>query len=478
MPAVMHVRDDEKQEAVRERFDRLAPDRAAWQKKASYYYRDQQRYFQFLVPEGLHVLEVGCGLGDLLASLQPVRGVGVDLSEAMVKEAARRHPHLEFRVAHAETLQMNETFDVIVLADVIGHLLDVEAALKQLQRCCTEKTRLVISYYNFLWEPLLRLAERLGLKMPQQFQNWLSPADIENLLHLAGYEVVKTERRLLFPKYIPLVSTLINRFLAALPGLNRLCLCQYIVARREPDRSKREHSVSIVIPCRNERGNIEAAVQRIPKFGRHQEIIFVEGRSTDGTLEEIHRVVREYPDMDIMCLVQDGSGKGDAVRKGFAGATGEVLMILDADLTMPPENLPKFYDAVASGKGEFINGCRLVYPMETQAMRFLNLLGNKFFSAAFSWLLNQRIKDTLCGTKVLLREDYERIAKHRSYFGEFDPFGDFDLLFGAAKLNLKIVEVPIRYQDRRYGTTNIRRFAHGWLLLKMTVYGFFRLKAV
>jgi len=237
-------------------------------------------------------------------------------------------------------------------------------------------------------------------------------------------------------------------------------------------------STTIVIPCRNERGNIEAAVQRIPPFGGHQEIIFVDGHSTDGTIEEIQHVMAAYPDKDIRLLVQDGTGKGDAVRKGFAQATGDILMILDADLTMPPEDLPKFYDAIASGKGEFINGCRLVYPMESQAMRTLNLLGNKFFSMAFSWLLNQRIKDTLCGTKVLFRRDYERLVTNRHYFGDFDPFGDFDLLFGASKLNLHILEIPIRYQDRTYGSTNIQRFAHGWLLLKMTVYGFFRLKAV
>ena len=470
--------DGKKKAVIRDRFDRLAGEREAWQRRNRYYYEDQRRYFRFLVPEGLRVLEIGSGLGDLLAAVNPVRGLGLDLSEAMVKEASRRHPSLEFRVADAETLELDETFDVIILADVVGHLLDVEAALRRVRRCCTPRTRLVFSYYNFLWEPVLRMAERVGLKMPQQHQNWLALEDLANLLHLTGYEVVKTERRLLLPKRLPILSTVANRVLAYLPGFRAACLCQYLVARPVESVRPRDYSVSIVIPCRNERGNIEEAVRRIPAFGLRQEIIFVEGHSSDGTAEEIERVRRSYPDRNIRLLVQDGRGKGDAVRLGFAQATGDVLMILDADLTMPPEDLPKFYQAIAGGKGEFINGCRLVYPMEEQAMRTLNLLGNKFFGMAFSWLLNQRIKDTLCGTKVLFREDYERMAAHRSYFGEFDPFGDFDLLFGAAKLNLKIVEVPIRYEERRYGTTNIRRFAHGWLLLKMTVYGFFRLKAV
>ncbi|THJ24804.1 MAG: glycosyltransferase [Nitrospira sp. CG24E] len=468
----------EKKQAIREHFNRLASERAYWQDKASTYYEDQAKYFQFLVPEGLRVLEVGSSLGNLLAALKPYRGVGVDLSEEMVSEAARRHPSLEFHAGDAETLELHETFDVIILADVIGHLLDIEGALTRLHQGCSAETRIIVSYYNSLWEPVLRLGEKIGMKMPQLEQNWLSPADIANLLHLADFEVVKTERRLLFPMYIPLLSVLCNKFLAYLPVVNKLCLCHYVVARPHVREMETVFSSTIVIPCRNERGNIEAAVQRIPPFGGHQEIIFVDGHSTDGTIEEIQRVMAAYPDKDIRLLVQDGTGKGDAVRKGFAQATGDILMILDADLTMPPEDLPKFYDAIASGKGEFVNGCRLVYPMESQAMRVLNLLGNKFFSMAFSWLLNQRIKDTLCGTKVLWRRDYERLVANRHYFGDFDPFGDFDLLFGASKLNLHILEIPIRYQDRTYGSTNIRRFAHGWLLLKMTVYGFFRLKAV
>jgi glycosyltransferase involved in cell wall biosynthesis len=256
-------------------------------------------------------------------------------------------------------------------------------------------------------------------------------------------------------------------------------LRNYVVARPAPDSApqKRPQSVTILIPCRNERGNIEAAIKRIPAFCKDMEILFVEGGSNDGTLEEINRVIEKYPKKDIKVLVQKGKGKGDAVRLGFGKARGEVLMILDADLTMPPEDLPKFFEALASGQGEFINGSRLVYPMEDDAMRFLNLAANKVFSWLFTWLLNQRFTDTLCGTKVLRKSDYEMIRKNRGYFGDFDPFGDFDLIFGAAKLNLKVVEVPVRYAERVYGETQISRFLHGWLLLKMVVFAFRKLKA-
>jgi glycosyltransferase involved in cell wall biosynthesis len=314
--------------------------------------------------------------------------------------------------------------------------------------------------------------------MPQQHQNWLSTEDIGSLLSLAGYEEIKKEYRLLIPKRIPWLSNAINRFIAPLPGIRRLCLCRYVVARPSGLREKRAFSTTVLIPCRNEKGNVEAAVTRLPSFGEHQEIIFVEGGSTDGTREEIQRVIEKYREKDIKLVVQEGQGKGDAVRSGFSLAKGDILMILDADLTVPPEDLPKFYRALADDVGEFINGCRLVYPMEKQAMRILNLLGNRFFSFMFTWILNQRFKDTLCGTKALFRRDYENIRANRHYFGDFDPFGDFDLIFGASKLNLKVVEVPIRYRERTYGSTNISRFRHGWLLLRMTLFAFRKIKAV
>jgi glycosyltransferase involved in cell wall biosynthesis len=325
---------------------------------------------------------------------------------------------------------------------------------------------------------LLKIGEKFKKKMPQNHQNWLSIEDINNLLFLTKYQVVKNDWRMLLPKRIPFLSNFINRYIAPLPLIRRLCLCEYIVARPLYLEKKENYSTTVLVPCKNEKGNIENAVKRLPPFGSHQEIIFVDGHSKDGTPDEIKRVIDAYPDKDIKFFFQDGTGKGDAVRKGFSEANGDILMILDADLTVPPEELPKFFRALAEDHGEFINGCRLVYPMENQAMRLLNYFGNKFFGLVFTWLLNQRIKDTLCGTKVLSRFSYEQIAANRSYFGEFDPFGDFDLLFGASKLNLAIVEVPIRYRAREYGETQIHRFSHGFLLIKMCLFAAKKLKMI
>jgi len=251
-----------------------------------------------------------------------------------------------------------------------------------------------------------------------------------------------------------------------------------VIARRSAQpKSDSDLSVSVIVPCRNERGNIEDAVKRIPNMGRETEIIFVDGNSTDGTVDEIETQIKKRPERKIRLIRQGaGRGKGDAVRKGFAAAAGDVFVIQDADLTAPPEDLPKFFAALRDGKGEYINGSRLVYPMEKQAMRFLNLLANKFFGSLFTWLLGQRFRDTLCGTKMIRKSDYEIIAANRSYFGDFDPFGDFDLIFGAVKQNLKVIEVPVRYRARTYGETNISRFRHGWLLLKMSWIAFKKIK--
>jgi glycosyltransferase involved in cell wall biosynthesis len=304
-------------------------------------------------------------------------------------------------------------------------------------------------------------------------------ADIGNLLRLADFEVVRAGTDILAPVRLPGATELANRIGAKLPGMRHGALVEYFVARPiEPRQHHPLPSVSIVCPCKNERGNILAAVQRTPLMGPATELIFVDGGSTDGTRDEIRHQIATYAGPLTLRLVDQGAGrgKGDAVRKGFDAAEHDVLMILDADLTVPPEDLPKFYQALVSDKGEFINGVRLVYPMEQRAMRFLNLCGNKFFSIALSWLLEQPIKDALCGTKVLWRSDYDRIAAERHFFGDFDPFGDFDLLFGAARLNMKIVDLPVRYRERTYGQTKISRFSHGWLLLKMTAFGLRKLR--
>jgi SAM-dependent methyltransferase len=464
---------------IKDYFNAIAPERKRWKRKRKYYNRSLEKYFSFIIPAGSRVLEIGCGTGELLNAVRPSYGVGIDFSEEMIRIAGESFPGYKFMVDDIEELRLDETFDYVIMSDLAMSLWDVQKAFLCLNRVCHEKTKIVISNYNFLWEPALKLAEKLRLKLRQPNQNWLSTQDVDSLLRLTGFETVKTERKILIPFYVPLLTFLFNRIFANLPFLNRMNLVTFIVARPVITGSVgRDYSVSIIIPARNEKGNIENAVRRLPVFGSAQEFVFVEGHSSDRTHEEMLRVKDKYPDKNIKVLTQTGKGKGNAVREGFEAATGDILFILDADLTTPPEDMPKFYEALKQNRGEFINGCRLVYPMEKQAMRLLNLIANKSFGVLFSYLLSQPLKDTLCGTKVLFRQDYETIKQNRAYFGDFDPFGDFDLLFGAAKLNMKIVEIIVRYKDRAYGSTQISRFRHGWLLIKMCLFAARKIKFI
>lgn len=458
-----------------EYFNSIAGSRIKWEKRNWFYHRCIHSYYSFNIPEKSRILEVGCGTGNLLNSTNPSYGAGIDFSENMIVIARKKYPDLHFYKDDIEDLKLNDKFDYIILSDLLHILWDVQAALKNLRRLCHNHTRVIISNYNFIWEPVLRLFELIGLKQRSPNSNWLSHNDIFNLLEIEGFQVVKNERKILFPKYISGLNFIFNKILVNLPFINSLGLVNFIVARPVVGE-KGNYSVSIIVPARNEKGNIENAITSTPGFGKSQQFIFVEGNSQDGTYEEMQRVKKKYNNLDIVVFKQSGKGKGNAVREGFEKATGDILMILDSDLTTPPEDMPKFYEALAQNKGEFINGCRLVYPREKQAMRFLNLLGNKFFSWFFSYLLGQRLKDTLCGTKVLFRKDYLKIKENRKYFGDFDPFGDFDLIFGAAKLNLKISEIIVRYKERQYGTTQISRFKHGWLLIKMSIFAALKIK--
>ena len=481
LPAsAFEAREEQRRAGRLARFNLAAEAKLSSPHRHRYYGAELERLVKSLVPPGGRVLEVGTSTGGLLEAVGGPGSVGISAASRMVALLRESHPGLDLRVADVERDPLPEgPFDSIILSDAIGMFDDIQVALARLRPLLAPGGRLFVTYYNFVWEPLLKLAERVGLKTHWPDQNWLSMDDIENLLYLAGYRVFRRGTDILTPAHVPGVSLVLNRLVGQLPIVRDLALVDYFVAAAAPEpEPERAPSVSVICPCRNEKGNIREAVLRTPLMGSATELIFVDGNSSDGTVEEIEAVIREYNGPLSLRLIPqgDGKGKGDAVRKGFAAAKNEVLMILDSDLTVPPEDLPKFYRALVTDKGDFINGVRLVYPMEGEAMRFLNLLGNKFFSSALSWLLEQPVKDSLCGTKVLYKSAYEQIARHRSFFGDFDPFGDFDLLFGAARLNLRIVDLPVRYRARTYGETKIDRFAHGWLLMKMTAFGFKKLR--
>lgn len=446
----------------------------------TYFYSLLRKYLSFFILPQNSVVEIDPTSSLLVGSMPQ----GKVTFRHAPEELALATDFREGAVLPIESIYQ-ERPDYLVISGLIHYERDIQGLMASLHKMCHMDTRLVLTYYSSLWRPFANLASKLGLRRKVPESNWLAHEDIKNLLELESYELIRLDQKILLPFYIPIVSVFFNRCLAPLPLFRNLCLLNIAVARplaKTADKNVATPSVSIVVPARNEAGNIDNIVKRIPTMGPNDEIIFIEGNSTDDTWKVIQDVQNRYGAREgaelrrIVIAQQSGKGKGDAVRKGFELATNEILMILDADMTVPPEDLPKFYQAIKDGKGEFINGTRLVYPMEKAAMRFFNLLGNKFFAMAFSYVLGQRFKDTLCGTKVISRSNYLKLAKNRSFFGDFDPFGDFDLIFGAARMGLKIVEVPICYRERVYGETNISRWRHGVILFTMLMFSAKKIK--
>ena len=457
-------------EAWREYFRHAAFENPVHPQARDFLERDLRETLARIIPPDASVLDVGCGTGDILAALPNHERVGIAPLPEVAFEARRRHPDLTIGDGNIESLPAGRRFDAVICNRLCHSVADIRDLLVKVRERVSERGRLYLVAYNYLWEVPTRLAEFAGFKLPSPTSNWLSHSDFENLFEITGLEIVRFEDRMILPADVPGLAPLLNRYLGKLPGCQRLSMYRiYALRRREILPEPRQVSVSVIVPTRNEAGNVQAAIARTPLLGSRTELIFVEGGSTDGTWETIGAAIKDYRGpLELRAYQQQGKGKADAVRLGFSKSTGDILMILDADLTVPPEELPVFYDVIARGLGDYVQGTRLVYPMDPGAMRFFNKLGNIAFSQIFTYLLGQPIKDTLCGTKVLWRRDYERIAAGREFFGDFDPFGDFDLIFGAARLNLKIVEVPVRYRERVYGATNISRWKHGWLLLKMS----------
>jgi len=450
-----------------------------WQKyylQNNYYHQDIHRLVKKIIPPDASILEFSSRGGELLAELPNKNKTASEFDNGLLQLLYSKNK--KTRVIDAKKLpsRSKKKYDYILLSHTLSEIDNIQDFIGKIKVLCRDDTKIVVFHFNYLWKPLLDTVEVLGLIMPSQKEpNWLSQSDIDNFFILESFVKVKQGQSFLFPFFVPFVSDLLNRIFSQIPPFSYFCLTRYAVYK--PIKEKKDFSVSIIIPARNEAGNMKRIFNKIPSLGTSTEIIFVEGHSRDDTYATIKKEIANYkgPLKASLCK-QKGKGKGNAVRLGFSKAHNELLMILDADLTVDPKELPIARYVPRDGIADFVMGSRLVYPMEKLAMRTLNIFGNKFFSIAFSFLLDQRIKDTLCGTKVLFRKDYLMIAKNRKFFGDFDPFGDYDLIFGASRLNLKIVEVPIRYKERTYGKTNISRFRHGLLLLQMVLFAARKLK--
>ena len=446
-------------EVIKEYFEHVAPDWEHWQKRNSFYHATISNLIAGMIPPSSRVLELGCGLGDLLASLNPSSGIGLNVAQGLTDRASQKHPRLEFHTSDVDSAGLPRSFEpqYIVMTNMLDYVHDIWDVMGSLKPAVHEHTLLIITTNNPLWAPLLRLASNLKLRFPESPRNFITNRDICSVLHLQGFDIVEEGLTLPVPKRIPVLGDLINAIVPEVPVLRFVSSLQYIAAR--PRIPRPPLSCSVVIPCHNEADNIQECLRRVPNIGTRTEIVVVDDGSTDDTCQRVKEVMAADSRVRLIVL-EKNQGKASAVRAGFEAAEGDVLMILDADMAVTPEELPKFLTPLQDGTADLVNGTRLIYPMHGKAMKVANFLGNKGFCFLASKVIRQRVSDTLCGTKAFLKRDFVRMP-----ISGTEHWGDFDLLFGAARLKLRILEIPVHYTERRAGKSKMRAMIEGWSFL-------------
>lgn len=455
---------------IRKHFDAIAKDYDYYKKKNGYYHTQIKKFYKQIIPEGSSVLEVGCATGDLLDYLKPSYGLGIDISRNMIEEAKRKHPGLDLVHGEISSIFARSDFDFIILSNLLDYIDDIYTFFVSLKRWMGEYTKLIINHNNPLWAPLIRIGAKFWLRTADAKRNFVTLRDACNLLEVLDFDISEKGFRLILPIYIPVVSHLVNKLFPRLYGINNFSSLQYIICRKRQLASKKKQlSCTVVIPCHNEEQNLVECVRRVSSPGSFTEIIIVDDGSIDNTFQIAKQISEQDPRVRAIRL-EKNLGKGNAVKVGFDNARGDVLIILDADMTVAPEDIPKFFNTIADGAAEFVNGTRMIYPMEKKAMKFLNFFGNKMFGVITSIILGQRNTDVLCGTKALLKRHYKYIKI------EDCKWGDFDLLYGAAKLKLKLVEMPVHYKKRVSGSSKMKAIKHGIGMIRSCFLMFWKLE--
>lgn len=459
------------QEMIRKHFDSIAEDYPRWRRMNAYYNDQLVHWCRSRVPPGRRILDFGCGRGSVLSALEPSQGTGIDLSGEMIRYAKTDHPRLDFERTPIEEFRPRSEYDAVLCVNTLEYTWDVGAVLDKIHSVLRDNGRVLIATGNPLWSRIFRWASSWGLRMPECTRLFLTNKDLENLLSLHGFDVADSRMALPVPKLIPVLGPLLNWLVPRLPLVSYLlCSTQLITARKVPPVRK-DYSVSIVVPCHNEAGNVERCVRETGKLGLRTELIFVDDGSTDGTAQAIRPELN--PELEVKVLrYEPNRGKSFAVQTGFAAATGDILMVLDADLTTHPSELRPLYEAFASGRAEFVNCTRFIYPGEQRSMHLANYIGNKFFAILVSLVMEARVSDTLCGTKAMFRWDYRHMTMGR------DPWGDYDFLFGAAQQRLVIRELPVHYRERRAGQSKMKTLRHALNLFRMCWHGFWQVKTL
>ncbi len=361
----------------------------------------------------------------------------------------------------------NKKYKTIILTDLFEVSTDILELLSMVNKLLGKDGIIVICSINQKWNRILNLFERLNLKDGNQKRLFINSTIVLNIAKVTGLEFVTQRNKQIFPFRMLGLGSLINNILEILFFPFSFGIRIYsILNQQEKFNEEKKYSKSIIIPAKNEEKNLKPLLNQIPELEEDHEIILAIGDSEDKTYEVAKEIkeARCWP-FEVKVIKQTGKGKANAVWEAVEEASKEVIIILDADISVNPETIVQFNSVIDTGKASFVNGTRLIYGMESGAMRIVNNLGNRIFQYIVSIIIGQKITDSLCGTKVFFRKDFNKIKLWKELVQMKDPFGDFDMIFTAGYFGLKILEIPVRYQARVYGVTQIKRFRDGYKLI-------------
>jgi len=354
--------------------------------------------------------------------------------------------------------ETNNKWKTVILTFPLNNFVNLVGFFDKLDSSLNEEAKVIVSYYSKIWKPFFFIFSLFGLIRNYKNSLFFSKDTLEIFLRTGNFEISKKIPNYFIPFNIPIINKFLSILINFLPFLDNLSVTKVFYLRKKNYKKRQNKKISLIIPCKNEQGNILNIVTDAKKeLIIPYEIIFVDDKSSDNTFQIIIDCKKKFSDVDIQVTKGPGKGKSLAVNEGIKIATGYYSIIFDADMTVNMKDINVFYNAISNGNADIINGSRLVYKPYTGAMRYLNFLGNKFFSKLSSFITGELITDTLCGSKCFITKDFKIFNEFKDNNNINDIWGDFNILYSSNFYGLKCIDLPVRYYERVEGETKMKK---------------------
>tara|TARA_B110000977_G_scaffold125183_1_gene160299 strand:+ start:1495 stop:2904 length:1410 start_codon:yes stop_codon:yes gene_type:complete len=417
-------------------------------KKKNFLFDEISKALNYLINDSNYVKFFCCGNSSIVNKVNSKNIYINEINNTFINSLTKSE------IKKEDEINKNLNFDHIVIAD-IEHQKFITKNLIDLNEKIDNECRVIVLSKSIFWSTLINFYKKIKNIGPDK-NNFLPYSNLRKIFLNTNFEIVKNEKIIFFPFQFSLLTKFINQIFR-FPVLNFFCMINLTVLKKVQKKNYQAEGkkISFIIPCKNEGGNIKFFYEKIINSTINAEFLFGNDNSSDNTLDEIKKLQQAIPNKEIKIYDGPGVCKSENVYKGINLASGEIILIYDADLTVSFDDLVNSINLLLKTDADFINCTRMIMPQQKNAMKFLNFYGNLFFAFLFSILFKQKITDTLCGTKIFFKKDWEQIKKYNNTWGAKDLWGDFDLLLGAYKNNLKIVENPISYTDRKEDETKM-----------------------